>query len=136
MIQSWAIVPKDNDQAYFPWLFSQTDSKSEIHVALEEYIVDKGHPLTHANQTCEWFTLQAFHLTATMAAKNINLTIELVPKTMLEMLLSSWFTRTRSSREMVIGAKNEKAVLTTFIKNDYVEQVFSANYWNASAYPG
>ncbi len=98
--------------------------------------MDKGHPLTHANQTCEWFTLQAFHLTATMAAKIINLTIELVPKTMLEMLLSSWFTRTRSSREMVIGAKNEKAVLTTFIKNDYVEQVFSANYWNASAYPG
>jgi hypothetical protein len=43
---------------------------------------------------------------------------------MLEMLMSLWFTRTRSTREMVIGTKNESVVLTDFSRNNYVEQVF------------
>jgi len=38
--------------------------------------------------------------------------------------MSLWFTRTRSTREMVIGTKNESVVLTAFSRNNYVEQVF------------
>jgi hypothetical protein len=40
------------------------------------------------------------------------------------MLLSSWFSRTRSTREMVIGTKNEYSILSAFSMNYYVEQVF------------
>jgi hypothetical protein len=59
-----------------------------------------------------------------VASKIINSTTELDSKTMLEMLMSSWFTRARSTREMVIGTKNESAVLTAFSRNNYMEQVF------------
>jgi hypothetical protein len=40
MVQSWAIVSKDNDEAFFPRLFCQSDSKTEIHVAVEDYLLD------------------------------------------------------------------------------------------------
>jgi hypothetical protein len=61
MVQSWVIiVPKDNDESFFPRLFCQSNLKTEIHLALEDYLLDKCHPLTHAQHTCEWFTLWAF----------------------------------------------------------------------------
>jgi hypothetical protein len=59
-----------------------------------------------------------------MASKIINSQTEVDSKTMLEMLMSSWFTRTRSTREMVIGTKNKSAVLTAFSMINYMEQVF------------
>jgi hypothetical protein len=124
MAQSWAIAPKDNGEAFFPRLFSQSDSKTEIHVAVEDYLLDKFSPLKHLQCTCEWFTLRAFYLTATMSAKIIYSTMELNNTTMLEMLMSLWFTRTRSTREMIIRMKNESAVLTAFSRNNDMEQVF------------
>jgi len=31
MVHSWVIVPKDNDETFFPRLYCQSDSKTEIH---------------------------------------------------------------------------------------------------------
>jgi len=40
------------------------------------------------------------------------------------MLISLWFTRTGSTREMVMETKNESAVLTASSRNNFMEQVF------------
>jgi hypothetical protein len=89
-------------------------SKPTVIQDAETFFNERAQPLTHAQRTAEWFILRAFHLTATMASRIINSANPMDGTTILEMLLSSWFSRTRSTTEMVIGTTNENAILAAF----------------------
>ena len=134
ILRSWVIVPKKNDKLPFHRLHYYYASKPEIVQNAEDFFSDRTQPLTHAQRTAEWFILRAFHLTATMASRIINSAHPMDDTTILEMLLSSWFSRSRSTTDMVIGTKNESAIIAAFSKSTYVLDVFECGLFEKSSY--
>jgi len=87
--------------------------------------------LTRYQRTADWFILRAFHATATMAGSFLSIrhglnNIEAEPDSVLmTRFTSKWFSRTRSTEPMVIGSKNEEAVLRSLSQMPYVKHVFN-----------
>jgi hypothetical protein len=76
--------------------------------------------------TADWFTLRTFHLTATMASQVLGGSYNgKNDGKVLTALLKSWFNRPRSTTNMVIGTKNEDAVLMAFSKLPHVLHIWS-----------
>jgi hypothetical protein len=71
-----------------------------------------------------------------MTAKILDSNSKLDGKTILEMLLSSWLHRNRSTTEiLVIKKKNDSAILLTFSRNGYVEGVFECGLLECLNFP-
>ncbi len=94
----------------------------------EDAIVRNVNILTQGQRTADWFTLCAFHLSTTMAGLLFNSNYDNKPdEDIIKHLCKSWFSHTRSTTAMVIGAKNEAAVLNYFRKLSYVKGVFECS---------
>jgi len=59
-----------------------------------------------------------------MASRIINSPTAIEDDKMIQMLLGSWFSRTRSTEEMRIGTKNEDAILCAFRSLRQVTDIF------------
>ncbi len=57
--------------------------------------------------------------------------------TILEMLLSSWFSRSRSTTDMVISIKNESAIIAiaAFSRSNYVLDIFECGLFESLDHP-
>jgi hypothetical protein len=65
--------------------------------------------------TADRFTLRTFHLIATMASQVLGGSYDgKNDGEVLTALVKSWFNRSRSTTNMVIGTKNEDAILLAF----------------------
>jgi len=96
----------------------------------------KSIQLTTTQRTADWFTLRCFHCTATMASQFISESFNNKSSSeRFSSLLKSWFNRSRSTANMVVGAKNEDAVLTAFSTPNYVLQVLSCGLFESKKYP-
>ncbi len=126
----WVIVPKKNNKSNFKRLFHPSE-KSKVVEHLEDYLISWTMPLTHSQHTADWFTLRGFHLSATMAGRLFTSQEEYSDETVLSMLLSSWFSRSRSTTEMVIGTKHEDAILQSFASLRIVHEVFDCGLFEA-----
>jgi hypothetical protein len=80
-------------------------STVQVEIFLSQHCV----PQTYAQRTKEWFTLRQFHVSAMMASKIVTNTSAREDVDILQMLSDSWFSRVRSTSEMVAGTKNEPA---------------------------
>jgi hypothetical protein len=77
--------------------------------------ISQVNVLTENQCTVKWFTLCAFHLSATMAELLFNSNYDnKTDSDLLNQLSKSWFSQNHSTQAMVIGAKNESAVLQAF----------------------
>jgi len=54
---------------------------------------------------------------------------------LLNQLSKSWFSQNRSTQAMVIGAKNESAVLQAFSKLSYIRSIFELGFLENKTYP-
>jgi hypothetical protein len=136
----WAVIGKANQQKQFPTIFSayQGGDKhlKEVKQHAEDGIVANVNILTQGQHTADWFTLCAFHLPATMAGLLFNSYYDNKPdEDIIKQLCKSWFSRTWSTTAMVIGAKNEAAVLNLFSKLSYVKGVFKCGLLESKEYP-
>jgi hypothetical protein len=124
----WAAVAKCTANPIFGQLFGLCNSKDEKLLEMQQMARDAishVNVLTENQRTVEWFSLRAFHLSATMAELLFNSNYD--NKTdgeLLTQLCKSWFSWSRSTQAMVIGAKNESAVLQAFSKLSYVRSIF------------
>jgi hypothetical protein len=100
-----------------------TTEKSKDTVIVEEYLDKYCKILATAQRTSEWSTLRQFHQSATTAGKLFTFH-ELTKVELLDKLMSSWFSRSRSTAPMVIGSKNEGALLKAFKRDPLVYEVF------------
>ncbi len=80
------IIPKKNYKTVLNVLFAPVQC-DELTTKIEHVIVERAVALMYAQYTSEWFSLCAFHVTATMAAKNVNSTTTLDTITMYKMLI-------------------------------------------------
>ena len=134
ILNEWVIVPKRNDTCHFTRFFHPSP-RDEVTERLENYLISRTTPLTHSQRSAEWFTLRAFHISATMAGKLFSSTEEYDDATVLDMLLNSWFSRSRSTTEMVIGTKNEDAILKSFSTLQCVARVFECGLFECKDHP-
>jgi hypothetical protein len=87
--------------------------------------------LTTYQWTADWFMLRAFHATATMAGSLLatvdgaNTNTAESDSVLLAKFVNNWFSRTRSTEPMVIGSKNEQAVLKSLNEMPYIDQLFN-----------
>ena len=65
----------------------------------------------------------------------ISHTLELNDVEILQMLSESWFSRVRSTSDMVAGTKNEEAVLKAFWKHDQVADLWECGLFEGKKYP-
>jgi hypothetical protein len=105
-----------NDKFILNHLFYEGELAPET-VQLEEILLEHCSPLTHAQRTAEWFMLHQFHVSATMASKLVNANKTVAPAATLQILLESWFSRVRSTPDMVAGTKNKTAILDAFFEH-------------------
>ena len=54
---------------------------------------------------------------------------------LLNQLSKSWFSQNHSTQAMVIGAKNESAVLQAFSKLSYIRSIFELGFLENKTYP-
>jgi hypothetical protein len=66
-----------------------------------------------------------------MASRILNSTVEHDDGAVLQMLLSSWFSRMRSMEEMKIGSKNEDAVLMALASFGCVTDIFQCGLFES-----
>ena len=119
----------------FPGIFTTRDPNPATEIA-EKHIEVKSIQLTTTQRTADWFTLRCFHCTATMASQFISESFNNKSSSeRFSSLLKSWFNRSRSTANMVVGAKNEDAVLTAFSTPNYVLQVLSCGLFESKKYP-
>jgi hypothetical protein len=110
-ICNWAVTGKANQKLKFQTIFSPYKGDDEHLIKVKHYAEDALRNvtvLTKAQKTVDWFTLRSFHLSATMAGILFNNTYD--NKTNEEIicqLCKSWFSHSRSTAAMVIGAKND-----------------------------
>ena len=104
-------------------LFCEHEREPET-LRVEEALQQHCTPLAHAQRTAEWFTLRQFHISATMAARVLNRGEDITSAHVLEMLSKSWFSRVRSTPDMVAGTKNEPAILSALLQHEYVVNLF------------
>jgi len=135
-LKYWIIVPKKNDKLILNRLFYEGERAPET-VQLEEILLEHCSPLTHAQRTAEWFTLRQFHVSATMASKlvNANDNETVAPAATLQMLSESWFSRARSTPDMVAGTKNETAILDAFLQHPNVRNLFECGLLESKKIP-
>ncbi len=136
ILNRWTVVPKVVKSACDPLFVDDIkEDKLEDAELIEKHLITKCTILTTAQRSCEWFTLRTFHLTATMAGKLFTSATNFTPTEVMEKLMASWFSRTRSTTPMVIGSKNENAVLKAFSNLDYVCSVFDVGLIEHSDIP-
>jgi hypothetical protein len=125
IMNRWAVVGKVTKASCSP-LFVDDIPQDNLEDAelIEQHLMERCTILTSVQRSCDWFTLRGFHLTATMAGKLFTSSTTLTPTEVLEKLMDSWFSRSRSTTPMVIGSKNENAVLKAFSDLDFVSSVF------------
>ena len=138
-LSHWCVVPKASKEFQFTSLFAEDvpdEKKSEDHVWVEKYLQNYCIILTASQCTAEWFLLRSFHLTATMAGRLFNSGYQdHTDGEIFEALTKSWFSRSRSTSPMVIGSKNECAVLKAFSQLNYVREVFEVGLVENSGVP-
>jgi hypothetical protein len=101
-----------------------------------EYVLDRNvYTLTDMQRTAEWFLFRGFHLTATMASRILNSTAEVKEGRILQMLVRSWFSRSRSPEEMRICTKNEDAILAAFHNYSIVTDLFKCGLLESKKVP-
>jgi hypothetical protein len=130
----WIVVPKKNDKMLLNRLFCEHEREPET-LRVEEALQQHCTPLTHAQRTAEWFTLRQFHISATMAARVLNRGEDITSAHVLEMLSKSWFSRVRSTPDMVAGTKNEPAILSALLQHEYVVNLFECGLLESKEVP-
>ena len=135
IFRDFIVVPKKNYRTVLNLLFAPEESNNELTQRIEHVILQKSVALTYAQRTCEWFTLRAFHVTATMAARIVSSSTMLDTITIYEMLVSSWFSRNRSTPEMVTGTKNESAILYALLHNRFIEAIYECGLFESKCHP-
>jgi hypothetical protein len=92
--------------------------------------------LTQAQRMVDWFTLRSFHLSATMAGILFNNTYDSkTNEDIINQLCKSWFSHSRSTAAMAIGAKNKGATFNAFSKLSYVKGVFECGLLESKRHP-
>jgi hypothetical protein len=125
IINRWSVVGKVVKSASCPLFVDDVpEDKLEDAELVEQHLLKRCTVLTTVQRSCDWFTLRAFHLTATMAGKLFTSTSTVTPTELIDKLMDSWFSRSRSTTPMVIGSKNENAVLKALSNLDFVSNVF------------
>jgi hypothetical protein len=132
LFKTWVCIPKAISSPFKCLFVGNQDRNTDV---VERVIVRNAYALTMVQQTADWFTLRAFHVTATMASRILHSTVEHDDATILQMLLSSWFNRMRSMEEMRIGSKNEDAVLMAFTSFPSVTDIFQCGLFESKVYP-
>jgi hypothetical protein len=122
-LKYWIIVPKKNEKILLNRLFN-IDERTPVTEELESILIQYCNPLTHAQRTAEWFTLRQFHVSATMASRILGTTQDKTDSELLQLLIDSWFSRARSTSDMVAGTKNEDAILDAFLQHPNVKNLF------------
>jgi len=125
----WAVIGKANKCKQFPTIFCPyqggDEHLKEVKQHAEDTIAGNMNILTQGQRAADWFTLRAFHLSTSMAGLLFNSNYDNKPdEDIIKQLCAPWFSCTRSTTAMVIGAKNEAAVLNSFRKLSYVKGVF------------
>jgi hypothetical protein len=92
---------------------------------VEGVLAEHLYASTCSQRTAEWFLFRGFHLMATTASRILNSTAEVEEGRLLQLLLGSWFNRTRFTEQMRIGTKNEDAILAAFKNHSNVTDMFS-----------
>jgi hypothetical protein len=124
LFNTWACMPKVTNGPLKP-LFDPNVGRNDTNTTMVENILSRhAYALTRSQRTCEWFLFRGFHVTATMASRIINSPTAIEDDKMIQMLLGSWFSRTRSTEEMRIGTKNEDAILCAFRSLRQVTDIF------------
>jgi len=114
----WAAVAKSTTKPIFGPLFESSNTKDDKYLDMQQLardMISHVNVLTENQCTVEWFTLCTFHLSAAMAGLLFNSNYD--NKTdgeLFNQLSKSWFSWNCSTQAMVIGAKNESAVLQAF----------------------
>jgi hypothetical protein len=125
---------KKNDKLLLKHLFYIAERDTNT-VELEVDLLDACIPLTHAQRTAEWFTLRQFHVSSTMAAKILTSNNNNTNAEVLQMLSDSWFSRARSTPDMVAGTKNEGAILEAFLQHENVKDLFECGLLESKEVP-
>jgi hypothetical protein len=138
-ICNWAVIGKANQKPTFQTIFSPYKGDDEHLIEVKQYDEDalmNITVLTKAQRMVDWFTLRSFHLSATMFDILFNNTYD--SKTNEEIicqLCKSWFSHSRSTAAMVIGAKNEGAIVNAFSRLNYVKGVFECGLLESKLHP-
>jgi hypothetical protein len=125
MVNNWLVIPKVGLKSLLNELFISATPDDTTKLA-EEILEHHCYALTGLQQTANWFTLWTFHLKTTMASKLLSET-DNSTKTSLELmscLIKSWFNRNRFTEPMVIGSRNEEAMLLHLASKSYVLSIY------------
>jgi len=134
LFNQWMVVPKPQTPK-IPNLWPCREP-SEGSVLAEGKLLQSCCQLCMGQRTADWFTLRTFHLTATMASQVLGGSYDgKNDGEVLTALLKSWFNRSRSTTNMVIGTKNEDAVLMAFSKLPHVLHIWSVGLLENKHYP-
>ena len=125
MVNNWLVIPKVGLQSSLNKLFMSA-TPDDTTKLVEEILEQHCYALTSSQRTADWFTLRTFHLTATMASKLLpdSITSTTTSVELMSSLIKSWFNRNRSTEPMVIGSKNEEAVLLHLASKNYVLNMY------------
>jgi len=109
------------------YLFNHTTGRNDNNTQVIKRILSRNvYALTVTQRTAEWFLFRGIHLKATMASRISNSTTEVEEGRILQMLIHSWLSRSRSTEEMRIGTKNEDAILAAFHNFSIVTDIFQS----------
>jgi hypothetical protein len=125
MVNNWLVISKVGLRPSLNKLFMSANPDDTTKL-VEEILEQHCYALTSTQQTAEWFTLWTFHLTATMASKLLSDSDTDTTTTMglMSSLIKSCFNRSRSTEPMVIGSRNEEAVLLHLATKPYVLDMY------------
>jgi hypothetical protein len=101
-LSHWAVIGKANQRKQFPTIFCPykggDEHLKEVNQYVEDAIVENVNILTQGQRTADWFTLRAFHLSATVAGLVFNSNYDNKPdEDIIKQLCKSWFSHTRST---------------------------------------
>jgi len=134
LFNQWMVVPKAQ-KTKIPNLWPCQEPCEGSQFA-ERKLLQSCCQLCMGQRTADWFTLRTFHLTATMASQVLGGSYDgKNDGEVLTALLKSWFNRSRSTTNMVIGTKNEDAVLMAFSKLPHVLHIWSVGLLENKHYP-
>jgi hypothetical protein len=133
------VIGKANQRKKFPTIFTPyqggDEHLKELKQHAEDALIQNINILTQGQRTADWFTLRAFHLSATMAGILFNNNYESKSdQDIMKQLCKSWFRHSCSTTAMVIGTKNEGAVLNSFSKLSYMKGVFECGLLECKDY--
>jgi hypothetical protein len=118
------------------YLFNHTTGRNDNNTQVIKRILSRNvYALTVTQRTAEWFLFRGIHLNATMASRISNSTTEVEEGRILQMLIHSWLSRSRSTEEMRIGTKNEDAILAAFHNFSIVTDIFQSGLLESKFIP-